>query len=145
MNFRPPLQKLLLGLGVLAVMAAQLFGIGNGFLCDCSGRSVFTASDHCDGPHGAHCHQNGASPYSQESHPDSDDTRSHVRALQDFRSTPAPVAELLLVEPVLHILLTLDDAEWTNELCVRDLEWAARWRENPPSGVAVSRTVVLLI
>ena len=45
---------LVLALGVLAVISAQLFGIGRGFLCDCSDVQTVTLSDHCHGPHGAY-------------------------------------------------------------------------------------------
>ena len=145
MNFRPPLKKLVLALGVLAVMCAQIFGIGNGFLCDCSGRPEFTESDHCHGPHGADCHKNAEPTHSEASHPAESDTHSHPRIAQDFQSMPALATEFVLAEPVLRILLTLDDSAWTYELSVRASGYAADERGSPPSGVAVARTVVLLI
>ena len=145
MNFRAPLKKLLPALGVLAVMAAQFFGIGHGFLCDCSGQPEFTESDHCHGPHGAHCHQKAEPAHSAESHPESGDTHSHPRLAQEFRSTPAPALEMVLAGPLLHVVFVLADTAWEDAAPVRTLEYLAEERGSPPSGVAVSRTVVLLI
>ena len=145
MNFRSPLQKLLLALSVLAVASAQLFGIGRGFLCDCSGRPVATASDHCHGPHDAHCHEKGEPAHSSESCPDDSDTKPHSQVVQDFRSAPAPAAEMVLAEPVLQVVLTLEDAVWAKAVPVFALENTANERGSPPFGVAVARTVVLLI
>ena len=145
MNFRPPLTKLLLALSVLAVVSAQLFGIGSGFLCDCSGRPVATASDHCHGPHDAHCHEKGEPAHSSESCPDDGDTKPHSRIAQDFRSAPAPAAESALTEPVLWVVLTLEDAARAKAAPVFILENAADERGSPSFGVAVARTIVLLI
>ena len=145
MNFRSPLNKLVLALGVLAVMSAQLFGMGSGFVCDCSGRPMATASDHCHGPHDQHCHEKAEPAHSRESHPDDGDALPHSRIAQDFRSAPAPAASVLVTEPLWQAVLILDDSEWAKAAPLLALETAANERGSPPSGVAVARTVVLLI
>ena len=145
MNFRPLLHKLLLALGVLAVVSAQLFGIGGGFACDCSGRPVLTASDHCHGPHGAHCHEKAEPAHSKDSCPDDRDAQPHSQVVQDFRSASAPAAELVLAAPVLQMVLMLDDSQWAKAAAVCAVKHVADERGSPPPGVAVARTVVLLI
>ncbi len=145
MNLRSPLHKLLLALSVLAVLSAQLFGIGRGFLCDCSGRLVAAASDHCHGPHDAHCHEKGEPAHSSESCPDDGDTKPHSRNVQDFQSAPAPAVESVLTEPVLWVVLTLENSARAKAAPVFILENAVNLRGSPPFGVAVARTVVLLI
>lgn len=145
MNFRSPLNKLLLALSVLAVVSAQLFGVGSDFLCDCSGVPVATASDHCHGPHGAQCDEEAEPAHSKGSCPDDGDALPHSQVAQDFRSAPASAAPVLVTEPLLQVVLTLDDSEWAKAMPVPAVEAAADERGSPPSGVAVSRTVVLLI
>ena len=144
-NFRSPLNKLLLALGVLALVSAQLFGVGRGFLCDCSGGPVFTASDHCHGPHGTHCLDNEEPPHSGDSHPDDGDALPHSPIVQDFQSASTSTAEWVLAQPVLHVVLTLDDSHRAKTEPVFALENAAELRGSPPCGVAVARTIVLLI
>ena len=145
MNFRSHLKKLALVLGVMAVMCAQLFGVGRGFLCDCSGVAVATAHDHCHGPHGAHCLENAEPAHPMESHPDGGDTLPHEEIVQDFQSARTHATELVLTEPVLQVVLVLDDLQWAKTEPVFALENAAESRGSPPCGVAVARTVVLLI
>ena len=145
MNFCSPLKKLLLALGVLAVMAAQLFGVGHGFLCDCSGQPEFTLSDHCHGPHGADCHENDEPFHFEDSHPESSDTHAHTRITQDFRSTHSLAAVLTVAEPLLQVTFVLNDAAWENAAAIRTWKYLAEERGSSPCGVAVSRTVVLLI
>lgn len=145
MNFRLPLKKLLPVLGVLAVMCAQVFGIGRGFICDCSGAQIVTQSDHCHGPHGAPCVENAPPIHTGESCPDGGDARSHSAVEQDFQSAAARVADVVLTAPLLHVLLILDDAAWEKAPPVSAVEYLADTRGSPPPGVAVSRTVVLLI
>jgi hypothetical protein len=144
-NICSSLQKFLLALCVLAVMTAQLFGMGRGFLCDCSGAPVAVAHDHCHGPHGAHCLENEEPAHPIDSHPDDGDTHPHERVVQDFQSAPAPAAECVLTEPFWHVVLMLDDAVWVKTAPLQTVEYVADERGSPPCGVAVARTVVLLI
>ena len=144
-NPRSPLHKLVLALGFLAVLAAQLFGIGSSFLCDCSGSPKPTASDHCHGPHDAHCHENAAPAHSGESCPDDGDKQTHELVVQVFQSLESHTAPLVLPAPVMLELLSLDGTEWAHTVTVATLENATDLGESPPSGVAVARTIVLLI
>ena len=141
MNLRSPLTKLLLALSVLAVLSAHLFGIGRSFLCDCSGRLVTTASDHCHGPHDGHCEENA--------HPDADcfdegDAVPHVQVEKEFRA-PTLAFQTVQIAPVLRLILWLNDATPGVTQNVRVLETAVDFGESPPPGVAVARTVVLRI
>ena len=146
MNLRSPLNRLLLAIGALAVLCTQLFGIGSGFLCDCAGQPVFTTSDHCHGPHGAHCHVNVEPSHLQKSDPDRGDTRSHDRVARGFQSTPAFAAGVVPPEPLLHVVFVLDRLPCGDEVApLAALRYAADERGSPPFSVAVSRTVVLLI
>ena len=135
----------MLAFGVLAVMTAQLFGIGSGFLCDCSGALMPTASDHCHGPHDADCHDKIPTHHADEHVSDGGDMHSHLKVEKEFRSPTSPVVAVVVTEPLLQVVFRLDDAVWVKAPPVRDLEYLADERGSPPSSVALSRTVVLLI
>ncbi len=145
MKVRSHLQKLLLALGVLAVVSAQLFGVGRSFLCLCSGAPVAMASDHCHGPHGEDCHENAAPAHSAECCPDDGEKHTHAEVAQDFQSLAAHTDPLVLPAPVMLAFLTLDDSERAKVVLLPALENALALGESPPPGVAVARTVVLLI
>ena len=145
MKVRLPLQKFLLALCVLAVVSAQLFGVGRSFLCLCSGAPVAMASDHCHGPHGEDCHAGMAPAHSAESCPDDGDKHTHAQVAQNFQSLAAHTDPLVLTAPLMFELLMLEDSEWAKVAPVSTLENAADLRGSPPCGVAVARTVVLLI
>ena len=144
-NFRPPIHKLLLALCALALLCAQLFGVSRGFLCLCSGTPVAMTSDHCHGPHGKDCHEKAAPAHSGESCPDGGDKQSHARIAPDFQSPAAHPAPITLPAPVLLALLTLDGGSWVKVEPMPFRENAADLRGSPPCGVAVARTIVLLI
>ena len=145
MKVRSLFQKLLLALCVLAVVSAQLFGVGRSFLCLCSGAPVAMTSDHCHGPHGEDCHAEAAPAHSGESCPDDGDKRTHAQVAQDFQSLAAQTEPLVMPAPVLLALLMLDDSQWAKVVPVPALENAADLGASPPCGVAVARTIVLLI
>ncbi len=145
MKVRSHFKKLLLAFGVLAVVSAQLFGVGRSFLCLCSGAPVAMASDHCHGPHGADCHTEGAPAHPGESCPDNGDKQSHAQVAQDFQSLAAQTEPLVLTAPLMFELLTLDNSERANGAPLFVLENATDLCGSPPCGVAVARTVVLLI
>lgn len=144
-NLRTPLHKLLLALGVLAIVSAQVFGVDRSFLCLCTGTLVATASDHCHGPHGKNCHEKEEPAHSGESCPDGGDKQPHAQVAQDFQSLSAPAAPFVLPAPELLVLLTLDDSRWGKAEPVPALENAADLRGSPPTSVAVARTIVLRI
>lgn len=142
---RSHFKKLLLALGVLAVVSAQLFGVGRTFLCLCSGAPVAVVSDHCHGPHGTQCHQESAPAQCPKSCPDDGGKQSHAEVTQDFQSVAAHADALVLTAPAMFELLTLDDSRLAKVAPVSACKIAGDLLGSPPCGVAAARAVVLLI
>ena len=142
MTVRPPVSRLAALLVVLALFAAQIAGLAQSYICDCSGVSVAVQSDHCHGPHGAGCHEETED--AEHHHDDGEsegERREHSVESEDLVGVagavqPVPVAPLLAVLPT-HFAaycpppVTL---EWHEVLCRDAL---------PPPDIV--RTVVLLI
>jgi hypothetical protein len=130
---------------VLALAAAQLLGAQRHYVCLCIGEAVRTASTHCHGPHTADCH----APGQQEP----DDHREEDQGSRDDHILVQGKLDLMSAGAVSALMPP-------NAL----LAWPAAWEQlfarvyspppraghtaaesPPPPGVAVARTVVLLI
>lgn len=144
-NLLSLLKKILLALCVLALVTAQLFGIGSGFLCDCTGAPVLMASDHCHGPHGKQCHAEAIAFHSGENCTDGGDMQPHEKVETEFRSPTSPSAAVVMTGPLLRVVFVLNAESGENADAARTLKYQADERGSPASDGAVSRTVVLLI
>ena len=80
---------------VLISMAyAQTQGIRTSFICDCGGKARVTFSDHCDGPHGNGCHDEGVPIHSKHDHPRDADTRDHAAYSEQLTAVATSADEL---------------------------------------------------
>src|SRR5688572_1339192 len=70
-------------LAVLAVGAAQVFGIGRGFVCDCSGEPVHVDSAVCD----AECHP-GSDHHDEDGEEGPDHQHNHKEATESIKLVP---------------------------------------------------------
>ena len=102
-----------------------------------------TAQDHCHGPHDDSCHDEASA---QPGHEESDglgDRRDHQEVREEVQSRLASTLEAPALVPLLVAVLE-------NEFAVVPVsnfspDAAAKWSRGSPPGVAVARTVVLLI
>ena len=145
MKVRSPLQKLLLALCVLAVVSAQLFGVGRDFLCLCSGAPVAMASDHCHGPHGAKCHTDAAKDGAAHNEQDSGSREDHRVVKQDVQSRPVEATPQVIAPQVLLAILPLVEILFSSQETKVPASYSVDFGKSPPFGVTVARTIVLLI
>lgn len=144
-NRRLPFAKLLAVLCLIALLGAQVFGSGRGYVCDCAGVVEWTALDHCDGPHGTECHRETSAKDANGAHQDSDGARKDHEQLRDevqvrllpVIQAPMHVPVLLAVMELLVPAMSSVDFTIGSAVVVEDL--------GPPPGVTVARTVVLLV
>ncbi len=145
MQSRSLFQTIALVLCVLALFVTQTFGGQRVYMCLCTGHAVVTQQTHCHGPHGPQCH--GAGRETPESHGENDQgsREEHLEVHCDIALRTTEVARqliapsvLLEVRPLIEMLLRPLEAKGPVATFVRE--------EGPaPFGVAVARTVVLLI
>ena len=133
-------------LAVLAVGAAQVFGIARGFICECTGEPVHVESASCD----AECHPDGDHHDDDE---DSDggprDQHRHKEATESIKLVPlapltfdSPAAVEVDVSAIiaLGVRLSNEEAEHRAELKPPDDTGGSL-----PAGVLVARTMVMLV
>ena len=137
--------RIFFALCFFAVLGAQLFGVTRAFLCDCSGTKEVVKVNSCTGPHGEKCHKDESQQRSDT--PDDGekgDRKEHEQVKEDFTGTtvnvpncaiPFPVFLAVLPELLLSIPASLDVP----------LDYFTESYSAPPSGIAVARTVVLLL
>jgi hypothetical protein len=143
-KFRSHLRNLAIVLCVIALLAAQAFGAGRSYLCVCAGLPVATQASHCHGPHGAAClaTESAAEPHGEEGRADRQDHAvvQNELTLRTVEASPqliAPTA-LIAILPICEILLASPVQQVPATVLAGD-------EGPPPLGVAVARTVVLLI
>jgi len=86
------IQLLLPAMALVALVSAQVFGLGRGFVCDCGGVEKVTLADHCHGPHSADCHEHeheAAEPcHGDEDH--EEDSHEHEALSESLRASVSP-------------------------------------------------------
>lgn len=137
--------RIFFALCFFAVLGAQLFGVTRGFVCDCAGSREVVKVSSCTGPHGERCHKDESQQRSDT--PDDGgkgDRKEHEQVKEDFTGTtvnvpncaiPFPVFLAVLPELLLSISPSLDVPH----------EYFTDSYSAPPPGIAVARTVVLLL
>jgi hypothetical protein len=101
----------LVGLALLALGWAQVFGIMRGYLCDCSGVVQISIYDHCHGDHGEACHHDDTPAHScRDDHEHGDgipcETHDHEPVKEDVRAQVAANASSTVptTPPLLFVL-----------------------------------------
>lgn len=140
-------KHILVLLAVLAVGAAQVFGIARGLVCDCSGVPVHVESAVCDlacHPDGDHDHEDGddsdGGPHDQHQHKGATESITLVPLAPLTFDLPATVEVDVSAIIALGVRLSNEEAEHRAELKLPD-DTGGR----PPAGVLVARTVVMLV
>ena len=135
--------KLLLALTAIAVAVLQMVGAVRGYWCLCGGEPTVVAIDHCHGPHGAQCHDNGQED--RHRHDGSDgDTEQHAAAKSELEGSVPPTTSIFITAPVLVPLLAIIDLGPLDGAAAIQAR-APDVRGSPPLSVAVVRAVVFLI
>ncbi|HZJ15741.1 MAG TPA: hypothetical protein VFD27_11880 [Chthoniobacteraceae bacterium] len=133
----------MLALTAMAVAVLQMVGGVRGYWCLCGDQPTVVAIDHCHGPHGAQCHDNGQE--NRHRHDGSEgDTEQHAVAKSELEGSIPPTTSIGILAPVLVPLLAVVDLQPLDcgvaiQTCVAEI------RGSPPLSVAVVRTVVFLI
>ncbi|MBN8422357.1 MAG: hypothetical protein J0L73_25805 [Verrucomicrobia bacterium] len=85
------IQLLLPAMALVALVSAQVFGLGRGFVCDCGGVEKVTLADHCHGPHSADCHEHEAAEpcHGDEDHHE-EDSHEHEALSESLRASVSP-------------------------------------------------------
>lgn len=112
------IKHLLPAMALLALVCAQVFGLGRGFVCDCGGVETVTLEEHCHGPHSAACHEHEAEEpcHGDEDHHEGD-SHEHEALSESLRASVSPGLEFSA--PVLTVVcLALE--EWHSPLLVAD-------------------------
>lgn len=104
----------------------------------------WTAQDHCHGSHDVSCHDEASA---QPGHEESDglgDRRDHQEVREEVQSRLISTLEAPALVPMLVAVL---ENEYATSVPPPAFSHgaAARWSRGSPPGVAVARTVVLLI
>lgn len=134
--------RLLAALVFIAMGAAQLFGVQRGYVCDCGGASEIVDAPYCVGPHGEDCHSHEHD--SQPAHNEQGEHKDHDAVTDNLQSSPAPVVAVSVPQPVM--LFTLPDFLFLpTPVAISATQYHANVSGAPPPGVALERTVVLLI
>jgi hypothetical protein len=139
------LHTFVLTLCVVALFVGQAFGSKAAYFCACGGTSVPTLSSHCHGPHGEHCHGGEAPATATHEEEDGGSRRDHELVDDEVPARLLEAAKPFVAPPALLALLPLvpvSRGAWDAESRAgRDVAVDG----SPPPGVAVARTVVLLI
>ncbi|GEP41488.1 hypothetical protein [Brevifollis gellanilyticus] len=115
----------LIGLALLALGWAQVFGIMRGYLCDCSGVAQISVFDHCHGDHGEACHHDDTPAHScNDGHDHGDqvpcETHDHEPVKEDVKAqVAANAASTVLTTPPL--LFVLPDFEFRQFVVITTL------------------------
>lgn len=134
--------RLLAALVFIAMGAAQLFGVQRGYVCDCGGASEIVDAPYCVGPHGEDCHSHEHD--SQPAHNEQGEQKDHDAVTDNLQSSQAPVVAVSVPQPVM--LFTLPDFLFSpTPVAISATQYHANVSGAPPPGVALERTVVLLI
>ncbi len=144
MNRRQPLSRLLALLCLTALLGAQVFGLARGYRCDCAGLAVWTAQDHCHGPHGSDCHQDAVSDTGHHENDGAEDRRDHEQVRDEVQSRLSLSIEAPVLVPVPVVFLG-GEATWSARILPTGLVIALDKGTGPPWGVTIARTTVLLI
>jgi len=132
-------------LAVLAVGAAQVFGIARGFICECTGEPVHVENASCD----AECHPDGGHHDDDDESDGGHDEHKHKEATESIKLVPLapltfdlPAAVEVDVSAIiaLGVRLSNEEAEHRAELKPPDDTGGS-----PATGVLVARTVVMLV
>ena len=116
------------------MLAAQVFGVNRGFLCDCSGDVDVVAEGTCDAAvHEGHDGCGG------------EDHHHHEPVEDEIRSAKGSVSTLNVPTPVLLALLPYFDFPRSTEVHASYRKHKRHPLDAPPPGVALARTVALLI
>lgn len=121
-----------------ALVSAQVFGMGRGFVCDCGGVETVTLEEHCHGPHSAACHEHeheAAEPcHGGEDHREGD-SHEHEALSESLRASVSPGLEFSApVQTVVSLVLE----EWGSPLLLPDAHSMAA-EARPDTGQAVQR------
>lgn len=107
-----------------------------------------TQSSHCHGPHGVDCHSRPAA--SDAAHEDHDEEKSgprqdHQVVSQEVQMRTLDAKAQVFAPQVLLAVLRVMDFVYADREEKAPTGYLTRFGESPPCGVAVARTVVLLI
>ncbi|MDZ4288907.1 MAG: hypothetical protein U0984_13155 [Prosthecobacter sp.] len=130
---------------MLALLVAQTLGSKAGYICICSGKAVPTQSSHCHGPHGAKCHDPAAVSGASHNDESSGDRENHTAVSEDVQMRLAEGATPMLVPQVLLAILPVLDISTPSQEAQGQSRYSVGIGDSPPVGVAVARTIVLLI
>lgn len=110
------IKHLLPAMALLALVSAQVFGLGRGFVCDCGGMETVTMADHCHGPHSADCHEHEEeAPCQRGEEHHEEDSHEHEALSESLRASVTPGLEFFA--PVLAVV-SLALEEWQSPLLV---------------------------
>jgi len=139
-------QSFILVLCLLALFVAQTIGSqAASFVCLCAGKPVPTQSSHCHGPHGTSCHTAEAESSAPHSEEGKGERQDHQAVSKDVASRPVDVAPQIIAPQVLVAILPLVETIFARLEAKLPASYAIDFRGSPPRGVAVARTIVLLI
>lgn len=133
----------LIGLALLALGWAQVFGLMRGYLCDCSGVAQISSFDHCHGHEGEACHHDGeASTHPcQDPHEDDEqvpcETHDHEPVKENVQAQMAASGSSI-VPAAPPLLFVLTDFELRRFIVCPTLftprkapDWVSAYREWP--------------
>lgn len=133
----------------LACIAMQVCGSQVIFLCVCTGEAVPVQSSHCHGAHGLDCHSDDAEAQAtacdQSSQGDCDG-ENHEVLVKNLDAASSSTHQQTSVAPPL--LVAVLPASWLLQP-PQEVEstrgYVAHFKDSPPIGVSVARSVVLLV
>lgn len=138
-------QLFAVALCVLALFVVQIPGSRAGYVCLCGGKPVPTQTSHCHGPHGEKCHASDAENGDSHHEENSGDREDHQVVNQDVQMRPVDAKAQVFAPQVWLAMPRVADFVIAVRVEKVSGSYLSRIGESPPAGVAVARTIVLLI
>ena len=130
--------RLLAALVFLALGAVQLFGVNAGYFCDCNGTAQIVDTAYCVVPHDSDCDTGGHDDHNDGGHKD------HDKLSAELQSSPAPTVVISVPAPLMLCILPAPalPPSLAEQAAAK---FHADVHGGPPPGLAIERTVVLLL